>query len=127
MKVKEGIKIYYGVEDIREFEPQNNEFYVFISKNKEDKEEIFVEQALVRNLGRFWSLEDAWRYAKFKKQEGDINSLFEKYERVIDQLNKIINQFKLRQCKECGIYNSINEVCYNCGFDESTGKFHNIK
>ena len=115
MEVKDGIKIYHGVEDVREFMPEDKEFIVFIFKNRIGKEEIFVEQASVRNIGQFWNLDDAVRYAKFKKQEGDINSLFEKYERKCDQINKARRNLGLCACLQCDNLMRPKMECYECG------------
>ena len=119
MEVKEGVKIYHGVAEVREFEPEKDEFYIFIFINREDKEEIFVEQAFIRNHGQFWNFDDAFRYAKFKKQEGDLNSLFEKYERKRSQLNNIVTNLGLIECEKCGNYHLNNHICYMCGHDRT--------
>jgi len=125
MKVKNGIKIYYSIQDVREFTPDEGEFFVFILKNElTGKEEIFVEEANKRNIGQFWNLDDAFRYAKFKKDEGDINQLFEKYEHIRDQLNKVVNNLDLRKCKKCKNFHQKEHVCYECGYDESGDFFH---
>jgi hypothetical protein len=120
VKVKEGVKIYSSITEIREFPPLDGEFFVFIFKYKDEKEKIFVEQANKRNLGEFWSIDDAFRYAKFKKNEGAINQIFEKYERLRDQLNRVARIYLLVPCEKCKNYNHKDEVCNECGYDSST-------
>lgn len=114
MKVKDGVKIYDSVADVREFEPMKGEFYVFIFKYKEKKPEIFVEQAYTRNHGQFWNLEDAIKYAKFRRQEGDINSLFEKYERLLDVVNKVRKNLELVPCTNCKHLKIPRMKCFEC-------------
>ena len=115
MKVKNGVKIYDGVDDVREFEPQSGEFYVFIFDGKAKKKEIFVEEAFIRNVGQFWNIDDAVRYAKFRRQEADLNSLFEKYERKCDQINKVRKNLGLVVCLHCDNLTPPEHKCYECG------------
>lgn len=116
MKVKDGIKIYESLEDVREFPPLDGEFFVFTFENpKTRKKEIFVESFANRNHGQFWNIEDAFRYAKFRKQEGDINSLFEKYERLLDVLNKANKNLGLTQCPKCKNLAKPKTKCLECG------------
>ena len=118
MEVKEGVKIYNSIPDVREFEPLQGEFIVFQDQGR-GKTRIFVEEAGVRCIGEFYNFEDAFRYAKFKKQEGDINSLFEKYERKCDQLSNVVDNLDLRQCSKCGNFHQRGHICYECRHDPS--------
>ena len=122
MKLIDEVKVYKNMIEIQESIPTPGEFFVYVDDEREGK--IYVEKFGKRCLGTFFNMYDAIKYARFRKQEGDINSLFEKYERKCSQLSNVVSNLDLTLCKKCQNYHHKDHICYICGYDRSTGLTH---